>query len=259
VRERDGEAGQDGGGMKKVRIDQLLVDRGLVASRARAQALVMAGKVVVDDARIDKPGQKVGEDAAIRLKEADQPFVSRGGLKLAHALSHFAIDPKGLRCLDLGASTGGFTDCLLQHGAREVVAVDVGYGQLHPRLRDDPRVVVLERQNARYLDLTILGGEAADLVVIDCSFISLERLLPAAAACARPGALLVALVKPQFEVGREAVGKGGVVRDVAAREAAVEKATRAAEAASFEVRGTTESPIRGPAGNVEYLLCAVRR
>lgn len=244
---------------KKVRVDQLLLDLGLVDSRARAQALIMAGKVVVDERRADKPGQKVAATAEVRLKEPDHPYVSRGGVKLAHALSELRVDPSSKRCLDLGASTGGFTDCLLAAGAREVIAVDVGYGQLHPRLRGDPRVIVKERTNARYLEPGDIDGEPADLVVVDCSFISLSLLLPAIRRCTRWGGELVALVKPQFEAGREEVGKKGVVRDPAVRKAAVGKAKRAATEEGFTVEGVIESPIRGPAGNIEYLLFAKLR
>ena len=240
----------------RVRLDELLVTRGLAPTRSKARALVMAGEVVVGDQRVDKPGHKVPADAALRLKGSGLAYVSRGGLKLAHALDAFTLDPSGWRCLDLGASTGGFTDCLLQRGAAEVVAVDVGYGQLAQKLRDDPRVVVMERTNARYLELDHLGGRPVDLVVVDCSFIGLELILPAARRCLKPGGRVVALVKPQFEVGREAVGKGGVVRDEAARQGAVDKVRAEAEALGLPVLGVVASPITGPAGNVEYLLVA---
>lgn len=245
------------GSPPRVRADELVVARGLAESRSKARAMIMAGQVVVDDRRVEKAGEKVPADAELRLKGAPLPYVSRGGLKLAHALDAFGIDPSGRVGLDLGASTGGFTDVLLQRGAEKVFAVDVGYGQLHAKLRADPRVVNMERTNARHLDREALGGEAVDLVVVDCSFIGLELILPAAARCLRPGGAVVALVKPQFEVGPEAVGKGGVVRDEAAREGAVEKVRETARRLGFEVRGVVTSPITGPAGNVEYLLWAV--
>ncbi len=235
-----------------------MVDRKIVSSRSRAQALIMAGKVLADEFRVEKAGQRVPVDAAIRIKEADHPYVSRGGVKLQHALRSFDLDPAGLRCLDLGASTGGFTDCLLSRGAKEVISVDVGYGQLHPRLRSDRRVKVLERTNARYLTLEDIGGEPVDFVVVDCSFISIELLIPAISSCILPGGRTVALVKPQFEVGRGEVGKGGVVRDSKSRRAAVDKVSSAFTRRGFSVLAVVESPIRGPAGNVEYLMHAVR-
>jgi 23S rRNA (cytidine1920-2'-O)/16S rRNA (cytidine1409-2'-O)-methyltransferase len=237
------------------RIDQLLVERGLAESRTRAQALVMAGAVVVGEARVDKPGALVDPGAPVRLKEdaAPQRYVSRGALKLEKALEVFPVDPRGKVCADLGASTGGFTDVLLQRGAAKVYAVDVGYGQLHPRLRGDPRVVVRERENARALTVASLG-EAVDLVTGDLSFISLRLVLPAVKAILRPGGEAVLLVKPQFEVGKGEVGKGGVVRDEAKRRAALEVIAHAARALGFEVLGHAESPIEGPAGNREWLL-----
>lgn len=241
--------------MRKQRIDVLLVERGLAASRARAQALVMAGAVVAGEARVDKPGQLVDPALPLRVKEdaAPQRYVSRGALKLERALAVLPIDPRGKVCADLGASTGGFTDLLLQRGAARVYAVDVGYGQLHARLRGDPRVIVRERVNARHLDAQALGGPV-DLVTGDLSFISLRLVLPAVRAILRPGGDAVLLVKPQFEVGKGEVGKGGVVRDDARRIAALEDVKRAAVALGFEVVGSTESPIEGPAGNREWLL-----
>jgi len=240
---------------RKQRIDVLLVERGLAESRTRAQALVMAGAVVAGDQRVDKPGQLVPEDALVRLKEdaVASRYVSRGGLKLEKALEVFPIDPSGKTCADLGASTGGFTDLLLQRGARKVYAVDVGYGQLHPKLRSDPRVVVRERENARLLTAASLG-ERVELVVGDLSFISLRLVLPAVQAILRPGGQAALLVKPQFEVGKGEVGKGGVVRDDALRRAALEAVAEAARALGFEVIGHAESPIEGPAGNREWLL-----
>jgi 23S rRNA (cytidine1920-2'-O)/16S rRNA (cytidine1409-2'-O)-methyltransferase len=239
----------------KKRVDVLLVERGLAESRARAQALVMAGAVVAGERRVDKPGQLVDEAADLRLKAdaAPQRYVSRGALKLEKALDAFPVDPRGKVCADLGASTGGFTDLLLQRGAAKVYAVDVGYGQLHPRLRQDPRVVVRERENARNLTSASLG-ERVQLVVGDLSFISLRLVLPAVKdlLVARGDAVL--LVKPQFEVGRGEVGKGGVVRDDALRRSALDAVEEAARALGFEVTGEAESPIEGPAGNREWLL-----
>ena len=240
---------------KKQRIDLLLVEKGLAASRAQAQALVMAGAVVAGEARVDKPGQLVDPGLPLRVKEdaAPQRFVSRGGLKLEKALQVFPVDPRGSACADLGASTGGFTDLLLQRGAARVHAVDVGYGQLHPRLRGDPRVRVRERENARLLTRRALG-EQVDLVTGDLSFISLRLVLPAVKEILRPGGDAILLVKPQFEVGKGEVGRGGVVRDEAKRRAALEQVKAAARELGFEVSGEAESPIQGPAGNREWLL-----
>jgi 23S rRNA (cytidine1920-2'-O)/16S rRNA (cytidine1409-2'-O)-methyltransferase len=242
--------------MKRVRLDVLLVERGLAESRTKAQALVMAGAVVVGEARVDKPGHLVDAEAPVRLKEDAAPsrYVSRGALKLEKALDDFpAVDPRGKVCADLGASTGGFTDLLLQRGAARVYAVDVGYGQLHPRLRGDPRVVVRERENARNYTAASLP-EPVDLVTADLSFISLRLVLPAVKAILRPGGQAVVLVKPQFEVGKGEVGKGGVVRDDAKRRAALEGVEAAARDLGFEPIGHAESPIEGPAGNREWLL-----
>jgi 23S rRNA (cytidine1920-2'-O)/16S rRNA (cytidine1409-2'-O)-methyltransferase len=240
---------------RRQRVDLLLVERGLADSRTKAQALVMAGAVVVGEARVDKPGALVDPDAPLRLKEdaAPQRYVSRGALKLERALEVFPIDPRGKVCADLGASTGGFTDLLLQRGAAKVYAVDVGYGQLHARLRADARVVVRERENARNLDASSLG-ERVELVTGDLSFISLRLVLPAVRAILAEGGEAILLVKPQFEVGRGEVGKGGVVRDDAKRRAALDAVAEAARAYGFEVIGHVESPIEGPAGNREWLL-----
>ncbi len=240
---------------KRQRIDLLLVERGLAESRTRAQALVMAGAVVVGEARVDKPGALVDPGAPIRLKEDAAPrrWASRGALKLLGALAAFPVDPRGKVCADLGASTGGFTDVLLQRGAAKVYAVDVGYGQLHPRIRGDPRVVVRERENARNLTAESLG-ERVDLIVGDLSFISLRLVLPAVKAILKPRGEAVLLVKPQFEVGKGEVGKGGVVRDDAKRRAALESVKEAARGLGFEVVGEAESPVEGPAGNREWLL-----
>jgi 23S rRNA (cytidine1920-2'-O)/16S rRNA (cytidine1409-2'-O)-methyltransferase len=240
---------------RKQRVDLLLVERGLADSRARAQALVLAGAVVAGHGRVEKPGQLVDPALPLRVKKgaAPQRYASRGALKLERALDAFGIDPRGRTCADLGASTGGFTDLLLQRGAARVHAVDVGYGQLHDRLRRDPRVVVRERANARRLDAASLG-EPVDLVTADLSFISLRLVLPSVRAILEPGGEAVLLVKPQFEVGKGEVGKGGVVRDEGKRRAALASVEEAARAIGFEVLGHAESPIEGPAGNREWLL-----
>ncbi len=243
----------------KVRLDQLLVTRGLAPSRARAQALLLAGRVLVDGKRMDKAGSLVPEEAAVALKGDDHPFVSRGGVKLAGAIDTLGVDVRDKRCLDVGASTGGFTDCLLQRGARSVVAVDVGYGQLAAKLRGDARVVVKERTNARTLRPEDIGG-AVDLTVVDASFIGLGKLLGAIARCTRTGGQLLALVKPQFEVGREEASKTkGVVRDPALRERAVASVVGEVEAAGFRVLGQCDSSLAGPRGNVEAFVWAERR
>lgn len=243
----------------KVRADQLLVARGLVPTRARAQALVLAGKVYVGEARIDKAGALLPDDAAIVLRAEDHPYVSRGGVKLAGALDTFGVDPRAMRCIDLGASTGGFTDCLLQRGAASVAAVDVGYGQLAHKLRTDPRVLVLERTNAKTLEPEQVGG-LADLVVIDASFIGLAKLLPAVVRCLAPGGQLVALVKPQFEVGREEAKRGkGVVRDPEVRARAIQGATDDVKAAGLEVLAACDSTLEGPKGNREAFVHACKR
>ncbi len=244
--------------MAKQRIDQLLFERGLAPSRARAQAIVLAGEVFVAGVLVDKAGALVPADAAVEVRGAAHGYVSRGGVKLAGALDAFELDVQGLRCLDLGASTGGFTDCLLQRGAARVVAVDVGYGQLAHKLRIDPRVVVMERTNARTLEAGAIGGPA-DLTVVDASFIGLEKLMPAIAACTRPGGALVALVKPQFEVGRELASKGrGVVRDPAVRAEAIDRAADAVAGAGFSVEARADSTLHGPKGNVEAFVLARR-
>jgi 23S rRNA (cytidine1920-2'-O)/16S rRNA (cytidine1409-2'-O)-methyltransferase len=240
--------------MKRERADKRVVDAGLADSRTRAQALILAGQVVIGDHAVDKPGALVDADAPVRLKGEPMPFVSRGGLKLQHALDHFSIDVRGLYGLDVGASTGGFTDCLLQRGAAAVCAVDVGYGQLAWKLKNDPRVTSLERVNARALDPEVLPFRP-EIIVCDVSFISLTLVLPSLVAVASPNRRpLVALVKPQFEVGKGEVGKGGVVREPEKRQAAVEKCLAAARALGCSVEGVVESPITGPAGNVEYLM-----
>lgn len=239
--------------MKKVRLDKLLVDRALVPSRERARALILAGKVVVGEHAVDKAGAQVAEDAPVRLKGEDIPYVSRGGLKLEKGLDHFAVDPAGRVAVDVGASTGGFTDCLLQRGATKVFAVDVGYGQLAWSLREDPRVVNLERTNIRELTTERLG-ERPSLAVIDASFISLDKVLPPTLALLAPGAEVLALIKPQFEVGKGQVGKGGVVRDAEQHAAVVERIRTLAESLGCLILGVTESPILGPKGNREFLI-----
>ncbi len=241
--------------MAKERLDKILVDRGLAPSRERARALILGGKVEIDGQKADKAGTMVAEGAAVTLREEDHPYVSRGALKLVKALDEWKIDPTGLVAIDVGASTGGFTDVLLRRGAKKVYALDVGYGQLAWSLRNDPRVVTLERENVRHTDPAKIPG-GADLAVTDVSFISLTLVLPKLAELLGPpgGKKIVALVKPQFEVGREDVGKGGVVRDEAKRRGAVDKVAAFARAAGFRVIGDLESPITGPAGNVEYLM-----
>ncbi|HEX5077840.1 MAG TPA: TlyA family RNA methyltransferase [Geminicoccaceae bacterium] len=236
----------------------MLVERGLVESRAKAQALVLAGRVFAGDRCLDKPGLSVAPDLALELRQDEQAYVSRGGVKLAHALDHFRLGPQGRVALDLGASTGGFTDVLLRRGARRVHAVDVGYGQLDWRLRNDPRVVVLERTNARHLSRELIP-EAVEAVVADVSFISLRQALPAVLALAAPDAWLVALIKPQFEVGKGQVGKGGVVRDPALHQAVCDDIAHwLAGERAWQVLGVVESPITGPKGNREFLIAAQR-
>jgi 23S rRNA (cytidine1920-2'-O)/16S rRNA (cytidine1409-2'-O)-methyltransferase len=244
--------------MPKQRLDLLLVSRGHAPTRARAQAVVLAGEVFVAGVRVDKAGALVPDDAAIEVRRPDHAYVSRGGVKLAGALDAFAVDVTGLRCLDLGASTGGFTDCLLQRGAAQVTAVDVGYGQLAHKLRVDPRVVVMERTNARTLTPDAVGG-AVDLTVVDASFIGLDKLMPAVALCTRSGGALVALVKPQFEVGREIATRArGVIRDDAVRAEAIARATESVAEAGFEVVAKCDSALPGPKGNLEAFVHARR-
>lgn len=242
----------------KKRLDQLLVDRGLVESRSRAQALIMAGKVFSGETRLDKAGRQVAEDAALEVRGQDHPWVSRGGLKLVAGLDAFAIDVADAVAIDVGASTGGFTDVLLARGARRVYAVDVGHGQLAWKLRTDDRVVVLEKTNARHLSGSEVP-EPVDLVVCDASFIGLETVLPAALALARPGAHVVALIKPQFEAGRDKVGKGGVVRDPTVHAEVCGRIEDWLDGLpGWRVLGITESPITGPEGNREFLIAGVK-
>jgi len=239
----------------KARVDQMLVERGLAESRARAQALVLAGLVFSGERKIDKAGQTLAADAPLEVRGREHPWVSRGGIKLAHALDHFGWDVAGAVALDVGSSTGGFTDVLLQRGAAKVYAVDVGTNQLAWKLRSDPRVVVHEQTNARYLTSETVS-EPVDLIVCDASFISLAKVLDAALGLARSGARLVALVKPQFEAERGEVGKGGVIRDPAIHARVCAAAGAWVESRGWAVAGVERSPITGPEGNVEFLLGA---
>lgn len=247
----------------KIRLDKLLLARGLAASRERAQALILAGKVLVDNQKLEKAGAQVPEDAAIRLLGEDPPYVSRGGLKLKRALDYWKIDVTGRVCLDVGASTGGFTDCLLQHGAARVIAVDTGYGQMDFKLRQDPRVRLLEKTNARFLTHETTR-EFVDFIAVDVSFISAALVLPSVVSAAFPespydrqGRRIVVLVKPQFEAGREHVGKGGIVRDEGAQRQAVEKVRTALMKLGVSQTHVIESPILGAEGNREFLLYGV--
>jgi 23S rRNA (cytidine1920-2'-O)/16S rRNA (cytidine1409-2'-O)-methyltransferase len=244
---------------KRQRLDVLLTERGLTESREQARRLIMAGAVVVNEQRVDKPGTLVSTTAPLRVKdEARSRYVSRGGHKLEAALHAFGLEVTGVVALDVGASTGGFTDCLLQHGAAKVFAVDVGYGQLAWALRQDPRVVSLERCNIRTLDREVLG-ETPTLAVIDASFISLTLVLPKVLSLIAPHGTVVALIKPQFEVGKGRVGKGGVVRDPALHAEVVERLRARAEEWNVEVRGVIESPLLGPKGNKEFFFCLQKR
>lgn len=247
----------------KLRLDKLILQRGLAPSRERAQALVLAGRVLVNEQKVAKAGANVDEEAAIRILGDDMPYVSRGGLKLARAIEHWHIDVGGKVCMDVGTSTGGFTDCLLQNGAAEVIAVDTGYGQIDAKLRADPRVRLLEKTNARYLTPEQLWPDASErqpisLIAIDVSFISATLVLPAVVECVRGsgGFELALLVKPQFEVGRENVGKGGIVRDAEAQEMAVERVKTAVQGLGGCEVEVIESPILGTEGNREFLLHA---
>lgn len=241
--------------MSKARVDQLLVDRGLAESRAKAQALILAGLVFSGERKIDKAGQALAADAPLEVRGKEHPWVSRGGVKLAHGLDHFGWDVTGAVALDVGSSTGGFTDVLLQRGARHVFAVDVGTNQLAWKLRQDPRVVVHERTNARYLTDAIVA-EPVDLIVCDASFISLAKVLDTALNFAKPGGRLIALIKPQFEAERHEIGKGGVVRDPAVHARVCAAVADWLRGRGWEVIGTTPSPITGPEGNVEFLIAA---
>src|SRR3954465_102809 len=240
----------------KLRLDKLIFDRGLVPSRERAQALIIAGKILVDEQKVEKPGAQVESDSAIRMLGEDLRYVSRGGLKLEKALEHWRLDVSGKTCIDVGASTGGFTDCLLQHGAARVIAIDTGRGQIDTKLRNDSRVTLLENTNARYLarEQLNLGGHV-DLVAMDVAFISATLVLPAVVAAAEPREIVV-LVKPQFEVGRERVGSGGIVRDEADQQAAVAKVRDAVVTLGGQQIEVIDSPITGAEGNREFLLHA---
>ncbi|WP_017670134.1 TlyA family RNA methyltransferase [Blastomonas sp. AAP53] len=240
---------------RKMRIDQLLVERGLVESRARAQALILAGLVFVGERKVAKAGETVPEDAIVDVRGRDHPWVSRGGIKLAHALDHFGIDVTGMTGIDVGSSTGGFTDVLLTRGADHVFAVDSGTNQLAWKLRQDDRVTVHEQTSARILTDAHIT-RAIDIVVCDASFIALDKVLPVPMGFARPGAWLVALIKPQFEVGRDQIGKGGVVRDPALHTLVCERVMQWLQRSDWPVTGLTQSPITGPSGNVEFLVAA---
>lgn len=240
---------------KKSRLDQLLVERGLVESRTRAQALIMAGHVMIGDKKADKAGQQVAEDAEISVKGSDHPWVSRGGIKLAHALKEFSIEVAGMVAIDVGSSTGGFTDVLLTNGAARVYAVDSGTNQLAWKLRQDERVIVHEQTSARILTETHIP-EPVDIIVCDASFIGLAKVLERPLSFARSGAQLVALIKPQFEAGRAEVGKGGVVRDEAVHTRVCDEVSQWLVISGWEVQGLTTSPITGPQGNVEFLIWA---
>jgi 23S rRNA (cytidine1920-2'-O)/16S rRNA (cytidine1409-2'-O)-methyltransferase len=241
----------------KARVDQLLVDRGLVESRTRAQALVLAGLVFSGETKIAKPGQSIKADAPLEVRGRDHPWVSRGGIKLAHAIEHFDLDPTGALAMDIGSSTGGFTDVLLTHGAERVFAVDSGTNQLAWKLRQDPRVTVLEQTSARILTPQQIDA-ACNWVVCDASFIGLSKVLEVPLRLAAPECRLVALIKPQFEVGRNEVGKGGVVRDPVLHERVCNEVQDWLEGEGWTIQGIVESPIKGPEGNVEFLVSAWR-
>ncbi len=241
----------------KIRLDLLLVEKNLVPSRQRAQALIMAGKVLVDTCRVDKPGTRVPPTSDIVIKGEDIPYVSRGGLKLAAALEALSLSVDGLICMDVGASTGGFTDCLLQHGAARVYAVDVGYGQLAWKLRQDRRVVAMERTNIRHLDPSAVP-DPVDLVTIDASFISLKTVVPSVLKFIAPQARILALIKPQFEAGKGNVGKGGVVRDPQRRRTIIEGLVRFFASGGLQCGPVVPSPVLGPKGNQEYIILLSR-
>lgn len=245
------------GGSARKRLDTVLVERGLAETRTKARAVIMAGSVYVDGVRTDKAGTLIGEGSNVEVRDTSLRFVSRGGLKLEAALGDFGIDPAGKVAVDIGASTGGFTDCLLKSGAARVYAIDVGYGQLDWKLRNDPRVIVKEKLNARYIKPEDTG-EPADIAVIDVSFISLTMIIPPALALLRPGGVLVALIKPQFEVGKGEVGKGGIVRDEAKHREVVDKIRDFVHGLGMGILGVIPSPIEGAEGNKEFLIAAVK-
>ncbi len=237
----------------KERLDKILIDKGIAASRERARALIMGGKVLVNGMPVTKAGSLVDRNAGIGLKGEDIPYVSRGGLKLEAAVEHFAVPLKDKTAMDVGASTGGFTDCMLQHGAHKVYCIDVGYGQLAWKLRQDPRVVLIERTNIRYLERERIPDEI-DLVTIDVSFISLVKAVPKVLEFLKRGGEIIALIKPQFEVGKGEVDKGGVIKDEAKRSRAVEQVKGALEALGLETIGIIQSPVPGQKGNIEFLI-----
>lgn len=239
----------------KIRLDQLLFKKGITESREKARALIIEGKVIVNGEKIEKPGSMVDESAEITICGETLPYVSRGGLKLEHALKEFSINVRQKVAMDVGASTGGFTDCLLQHGAKRVYAIDVGYGQLAWKLRTDPRVIPIERTNIRYLSRDKIP-EDIDIVTVDVSFISLKLVIPKVIEFLKPGGEIIALIKPQFEVGRGEVDRGGIVKDPEKRRKAVEEIKRFFETLNLNVIGTVESPIKGQKGNIEYLIYA---
>lgn len=244
---------QNKGGKHKTRLDLVILEKGLVKSRHRAQALIMAGKVLVNDTPVDKPGTLIATDADLVVRQDDNPFVSRGGLKLEAALKTIPLPVNGLTCMDIGASTGGFTDCLIQYGAAKVYAVDVGYGQFDWSLRQDPKVVVIERTNIRYMPYEVIK-ERVDLVVADTSFISLKIVIPSAEKFMRDDTQILALIKPQFEAGKKNVGKGGVVKSPETREKVIQELKNFFKDRGYRVNQVVPSPISGPKGNKEYIL-----
>jgi 23S rRNA (cytidine1920-2'-O)/16S rRNA (cytidine1409-2'-O)-methyltransferase len=239
--------------MGKERLDKLLVEKGILQSQERARALILAGKVTVEGQTIDKPGTRVVEEAKVELRGGDQPYVSRGGIKLAAALKSFGVDPDGMVVMDVGASTGGFTDCVLQKGARKVYTVDVGYGKLAWKLQKDPRVVNLERRNIRYLKGEEVR-EVMDLIVVDTSFISVEKFLGHLREFLKKGGSIISLIKPQFEVGKGEVGRGGVVRDPVLHQKVIKRISEFSQGLGLKVLGVIESPLLGPKGNKEFFI-----
>ncbi len=244
------------GTKNKTRLDCFVVEKGMVKSRARAKALIMAGKVLVNDNLVDKPGVLIANDASVIVKQDDNPFVSRGGLKLENALKRIPVSVKGLTCLDIGASTGGFTDCLLQYGAGKVYAVDVGYGQFDWSLRQDSRVKVIERTNIRNMSYEVIN-EKVDMLVADTSFISLKTVIPSAEKFMRDGTQILALIKPQFEAGKKNIGKGGVVKDPEIRKTVIENLKIFFKERGYQVNQVVPSPISGPKGNMEYIISLI--